>query len=120
MAEYTYPYERAAMLGEEMPDGLDMVDQLNFLCLRSLYAQKRSGVIDRATGSREKVKLRYQRDLWEQRLLSREKLAQHCVELFRDVEGAANAYAKERTLENADRLYRALYGVEALRRNHKC
>lgn len=113
MPEYTYSYEHTAMLGEEMPDGLDMVDQLNFLCLRSLYAQKRSGVIDRATGSREKAKLRYQRDLWERRLLSREKLVQHCAELFRDVEAAANAYAKERTLENADKIYQALYGMEA-------
>lgn len=112
MAEFTYPYEPAAMRGEEMPDGLDMVDQLNFLCLRSLYAQARSGIIDRETGSREKGKLCYQRDLWERRLLSKEKMAQHSAEMFKSVEGAANAYARERTLENADRLYRALYGAE--------
>lgn len=111
MAEFTYPYERAAMRGEEMPDGLNIVDQLTFLCLRSLYGQKRAGIIDRAAGSREKAKLRYQRDLWEQRLMFREKLAQHSAKMFQDAEAAANAYARERTLDNADRLYRALYGT---------
>lgn len=112
MAEFTYPYEREAMRGGEMPEGLDIVDQLTFLCLRSLYAQKRAGFIDRETGSREKLKLRYQRDLWEQRMMFHEKLAQHSAKMFRDVESAANAYAKERTLEHADMIYRALYGME--------
>lgn len=112
MADYTYSYERAAMRGDEMPDGLDIVDQINFLCLRSLYAQKRAGIIDRAVGSAEKAKLRRQRDLWEQRLFFREKLAKRCVEMFQTVEAAANAYAKDRTLENADKLYQAIYGME--------
>lgn len=53
--------------------------------------------------------------LREQRLLSRERLAQHCAKMFRDVEAAANAYAKERTLENANRLYQALYGTKVRR-----
>lgn len=109
MADYTYPYERAAMLGDEMPDGLDLPDQLTFLCLRRLYAQKRNGIIDRATGSSEKKNLGRQRNVWMERLHAEEKLAQHCAKMFRDIEAAANAYAKERTLENADRLYQVLY-----------
>ena len=113
MPEFTYSYERAAMHGEEMPDGLDVVDQLNFLCLRSLYAQARNGVIDRETGSREKAKLGYRRDWWERKLMLRERVVQHSVEMLKAVELEANAYAKERTLENADRLYQALYGMEA-------
>jgi len=112
MAEFTYPYERSAMLGEEMPDGLDMVDQLTFLCLRSLYTQKRRGMIDRETGSREKAKLRYQRDLWERKFAIRERAVERSVKQLKDVELAASAYAKERTLKNADAIYRALYGME--------
>lgn len=111
MADFTYPYERAAMLGEEMPNGLDQVDQLNFLSLRSLYAQVRGGTIDRAAGSREKARLTYQRDLWARKLMIREGIVNRSVELFKAVELAASAYAKERTIENADRLYWALYGV---------
>ena len=118
MAEFTYSYERAAMLGDEMPDSLNMVDQLNFLCLRQLYAQKRAGVIDRATGSREKAKLRYQRDLWERKLMMRERVVRHSVEMFKAVEFAANTYAKDRTLENADKLYQAIYGMEAHHDHH--
>lgn len=113
MAEFTYPYERAAMLGEEMPEGLDVVDQLIFLCLRGLYAQVRVGTIDRKTGSREKTRLGRQRDVWGQRLMFREKLAQYSAKMFKDVEAAANAYTKDRSLENADRLYYAVYGVQS-------
>lgn len=111
MADLAYPYERAAMLGEEMPGGLDLVDQLCFLSLRGLYAQVRSGAIDRAAGSREKAELVYRHDLWERKLMLRERVVERSAGLFRAVELAANAYAKERTLENADRLYHALYGI---------
>ena len=113
MAEFTYPYECAAMRGEEMPDGLDIVDQLNFLCLRSLYAQVRNGVINRETGSREKAKLGYRRGRWERKLMIRERVVQRSVEMLKAVELAAIAYAKDRTPENADRLYWAVYGTEA-------
>lgn len=112
MAELTYPYEQAAMRGEEMPKGLNIVDQLIFLSLRDLYAQKRAGIIDREIGSREKAKLRYQRDLWEGRLMLGEKLAQKSAKMFKEVEAAASAYARERTLERADEIYRALYGMD--------
>lgn len=32
--------------------------------------------------------------------------------LYRDVELVASAYAKDRTIENADRLYYTIYGLE--------
>ena len=111
MAEFKYPYEWAAMLGEELPDGLDLVDQLNFLALRSLYAQVRAGAIDRGTGSREKARLGYQYDRWIRMLMVREGAVKASVRQLKDVELVANAYAKERTLECADRMYQALYGV---------
>lgn len=100
------------MRGEEMPNGLDMVDQLTFLCLRMLYAQKRAGIIDRETGTREKAKLGYQRGVWERKFMLRERVVQHSAEMLKAVELAASAYAKERTLENADAIHKALYGLE--------
>ena len=48
----------------------------------------------------------------EQKFGMREKLVQSCVERTVRIESAANAYAKDRTLENADKLYKALYGME--------
>ena len=43
----------------------------------------------------------------------RERAVESSVRQLRAVELAASAYAKERTPENADRMYRALYGAEA-------
>jgi len=108
---YSYPYERAAMLGEEMPEGLNLPDQLTFLALRDLYAQNRSGLIDRETGAREKAKLGYRREQVCRKLKVREGLVERSARFYRDVEHAADAYAKQRTLENADELYRAVYGM---------
>lgn len=106
---FTYPYEQAAMRGEEMPNGLSLPDQLMFLALRQLYVQKRSGAIDRDTGSREKAKLGYQRERLCRKLGIQEGLVLYSARFFKAVEGAASAYAKNRTLANADELYRVVY-----------
>ena len=52
-----FPYERQAMSGDELPNGLEYPDQVLYLCFRSLYAQLRMGIIDRETAVREKRKL---------------------------------------------------------------
>lgn len=106
-----FPYEKAAMYGMEMPDGLDSVDQWMFLCLRLLYDSNKKGIISREVGRIEKGKLAHQRTVLEQKFKIREKLVQSCAKRTIDAERAANAYAKNRTLENADLLYKALYGM---------
>ncbi len=106
-----YEFEMTAMHGGEMPEGLSLPDQMLFLGLRSLYQTYHSGGIDRETARREKGKLGYQRDLWDRKLHIGEGLSQKSVEMFKAVEASASRYAKERTLENADKLYRAVYGV---------
>lgn len=50
----TLPYERQAMNGDEMPDGLPYYDQLLFLQLRLLYDTHKKGIIDRETARKEK------------------------------------------------------------------
>ena len=52
-----FPYERQAMNGDELPNGLEYPDQVLYLSFRMLYAQLRQGVIDRDTAVREKRKL---------------------------------------------------------------
>lgn len=103
-----YEYERIAMLGEKMPAGLPMPDQLMFLGLRLLYESSKRGIIDRETGREEKWKMSYQKYLWEQKMKGKEKLAEQCAEFLKNVESAANHYAKDRTLENADKLWQAV------------
>ena len=34
---YAFPWEREAMQGAEMPDGLSMYDQMAYISLRTLY-----------------------------------------------------------------------------------
>lgn len=106
------PYERAAMHGLEMPDGLSLLDQQMFLALRLLYQSHKKGVISREVGQIEKGKLMYQYGVTKKRFRFEERQADHFAEQRKRIEGAANAYAKDRTLDNADRLYKALYGME--------
>lgn len=107
----SYPYESAAWDGLEMPDGLDAVDQWMFLSLRLLYQSYKKGAISKEMGNIEKCKLAHERTKLENKFKIRERIVQSSVEMTVKAESAANAYAKERTLENADKLYEALYGM---------
>lgn len=103
--------ERAAMNGEPMPEGLGQIDQRYYQGLALLYARFRGGYVTREAGSTEKKLLQKARDdaLRAQRF--GEQCMDHAITLWREVEGAANQYARERTLEHADGLYQAVYGV---------
>ena len=35
---FSFPWEKAAMRGEELPDGLSLPDQMAYTCLRHIYA----------------------------------------------------------------------------------
>lgn len=94
------PYEQAAIRGDEMPDGLDYPDQVMFLNLRMLYAQKRMNIIDRETAVREKKKL-----LDEYRVYKHHwQMGEHWTAVIKATELQRAAYRKNRTLENADLL----------------
>lgn len=100
------PWEQAAIRGDEMPDGLGYPDQILFLCLRMLYAQKRAGIIDRNTAVTEKKKL-----LDEYRLYQfREQMGDRWTEQIRLTELARAEYRKNRTLESADKLVALIEG----------
>lgn len=102
----TLPYERAAMNGEEMPNGLGYPDQVLFLQLRMLYDQVRRGVIARETAIVEKKKL-----LDEYRVYQfREQMGDQWVQVIKDTELARAQYRKDRTLENADKLVAIIEG----------
>lgn len=101
-----FPYERQAMNGEEMPDGLDYPDKVTYLCFRMLYAQLRMGIIDRDTAVREKRKI--MREYEAYKLV--EQIGQNWVKIIRETEAARSEYRKCRTLENADKLLFAVDG----------
>ena len=55
---YAFPWEREAMQGAEMPDGLSMYDQMAYISLRTLYHDYHEKRMDRATASAEAPYLR--------------------------------------------------------------
>ena len=103
--------EKAAMNGEKMPDGLDILNQLRFHGLSYIYHNYRKGVMDKATASSYKQSL-----LKEIKFLTEDyAFAIRCWEsacrVYQQTEAARNAYGKHRTLENADAIIKALDGL---------
>ena len=104
-------YEKEADRGDPVPDGLDVLDTFGFISLRSIYAQLRKGEITRSQAEQDKGRLCYVLDREKRGAASDRRLAEQSVKMFKNIEGAANAYGRERTLEHADRLYEAIYRV---------
>lgn len=100
------PYEKDAMAGLEMPDGLSYPDQILYLGLRMLYRQYYQKIIGRETAVREKKKMIEQ----YKDLKFREKMGDHWVEIIRLTECAASEYRQNPCHENAMKLIRILEG----------
>ena len=100
------PWEKDAMTGLEIPDGLSYPDQILYMELRMLYRQYFQKVIDRKTATKEKKKLldEYRRCQY------REEMGNRWVEIIRLTDLARCDYKKNRTLENADRLVEIIEG----------
>lgn len=104
MAEYAFAWERAAMDGGVMPDGLSPAEQCAFQALAHLYARFRLKVINREEGHLEKGKIIYatEKQLKADRAAS--DLAAWQADLCRNVEAAQNRYmrAKRRMEQHPD------------------
>lgn len=100
------PYEKIAMAGGAMPEGLEYPDQILFLELRMLYDSYKRQLIDREQATREKVELL--------RVYEAHKIVDECgkewVDQIKRTELARAAYRKEKTIENADKLLACVEG----------
>lgn len=92
--------ERMAKDGNEMPDGLEYPDQVMYLCLRMLYEQLRTGIVDRETATREKRRLAREYEAY----VFVDQMGKEWVQVIKNTELARAEYTKNRTLENADKL----------------
>lgn len=102
----TFPWEKQAMNGEELPDNLGYADQVMYLSLRLLYATYRKGIIDREQAVREKKRL-----LDEYRIYKyREEMGEQWVEQIRLTELARSEFQKNPTVENGMKLVLILEG----------
>lgn len=102
-------YEKEAYRGENVPKGLDMLDTFAFISLRHIYAQLRRGDITRSQAEHDKGQLCYELDKAKRTVAVERRMAEQSSAMFKNIEGAANAYGREKTLENADKLYAAIY-----------
>ena len=104
------PWEQQAIRGEEMPDGLRYAEQILYLCLRMLYAQKKLGIIDWDTAILEKKKLLDEYQCYD----FQQKMGDEWVAVIKETELARAEFRKNPTAENAEALVEIIEG----RRRH--
>lgn len=109
--EATFPFERAAMMGDPMPEGLTLEDQLAFQALAALYARYHMGILDKDAGKADKLKIKAEYDKRKRQAENNRLLAQSCARLWTELELAACEYAKSKSIEAADRMYGVVYGL---------
>ena len=100
------PYEKIAMSGGEMPEGMEYPDQILFLELRLLYDSYKRKMIDREAATQEKVELL--RTYEAHKIVDR--MCKEWVDQIKRTELARAAYRKEKTIENADKLLACVEG----------
>lgn len=99
--------EDLAFRGETLPQGLDMAEQLLFLSFRQLYQYARLIRMDPERGRREKTAIleefrRRQRQVYWMEKTNR---------MWTAIELTGSAFGRERTIENAEAFFRAVYGA---------
>ena len=95
------------------PEGLPMAGQVLFAGLRMIYKSYCRGHISSAQASRERIHL----ENTCRTFAFRDNLAFGWAQKIRETEAARQAYRKERTLENADRLLAAFEGNVGTKRS---
>lgn len=96
---------------EMPPDGMTYVDWLLWYMLRDIYRDFKSGKLDAQKGAERK---RHALEVWEKesfRVRQLNELADSAGKLWKRIEIAGCNYRKDRTLENADALMKAIYGL---------
>ena len=100
------PLEQSAIRGDELPDGLDYPDQVLYLSLRMLYAQKRLGIIDRDTAITEKKKLLDEYQAYKLNW----SMADRWCDIIKLTELARAEFRKDPTMDNAWKLVNIIEG----------
>lgn len=106
MSEYSFPWERQAQRGEEMPDNISCSDKIIYLELRNLYAAVRNKVITRETAVKEKKLLLedYRQYVFQ------EEMREEWVSVIKATELARAEFRKNPTIENAEKLVAIIEG----------
>ena len=100
------PWEKDAMAGLEMPNGLSYPDQILYLSLRMLYRQYYQKAIDREMATKEKKKLLHEYKCYKHQ----DETGKEWVEIIRLTELARAEYRKNPCHENAMKLIDIIEG----------
>lgn len=100
------PWEQQAIRGDELPSGLDYPDQVFYLSLRMLYAQKRMGIIDRDTAITEKKKLLDEYKAYQFNW----SMAEEWTQIIKLTELARAEFRKNPSIENGYKLVEIIEG----------
>ena len=106
MTEFTF--EREAMQGKPIPQGLDIADSCLYVALKNLYAMYQNKLISRKDATEEKRRLVYNwtTDKAKIEFLNRES------ETLRDKIGTASEdYKNNPCIETSEKLYAAFYNL---------
>ena len=98
--------EDLAYEGREMPRGLNAAEQMLFQSFRRLYAYAKLVHMSPEQGRMEKLALLREFEKRSAQVKHMEKT----WAMWKEIEGAANRFGRERTLENAEAFVRAVYG----------
>lgn len=111
-AGFSWPWERMAMHGEEMPDGLRLPDQEAYTSMRNVYYLYRQKVLSRDQASAEKRQIRREWKLSKDAAEFASKTAEFRSRQLKLTELAKTVCRKNPTPENALRLCDVLDGIE--------
>ena len=101
-------FEKQAMHGEPLPQGLDIVDSCLYVALEYLYKAYRAGIMTREEAKREKEILVYNYTTNKSDI---EFLNRNCLRLRERIFNASEEYRLSPSLENANKLYAAFYNL---------
>ena len=109
MGRRIFTFEKEAMEGREPPDGLSLVDLKAFYLISIVYKNFKEGTFTKEQAAAEKKRIfeQYVLEKSEEEFLSRSSL-----ELSERISATSIAYRKERTIENADKMYAAFWRVK--------
>ena len=103
-----FDFERQAMQGQPLPKELDIADSCLYISLKNLYAMYRNKLISREYAKEEKRRLIYN---WKADKSKIEFLNRDSAVLKDKIGAASENYKNNPSIENADKLYAAIYNL---------
>lgn len=100
-ATFSFPWEREAMRGDEMPDGLPLPDQMAYTAIRNVYDAFHKKILSRDMAAAEKRRIRREYEQAQGAWEFWDKVAKHHVMILKNTEPAKIACRKDPTPENA-------------------